>query len=397
MLRFNHFIALAMVAIFTLTNCHTAKKFVESGDYDGAVNYCVDKLKGRNKKSDDHVRGLEIAFQKATERDMQAASALITAGQPGNWERVYQIYQQIHRRQDKVFPLIPLTSKDGYTAKFQFVNIEKLENESRTNAAEYLYNRAETLLVKGRNGDKAASREAFNTLVDLEQKYFRDYKNKENLKREANDLGMVHILFDIRNETTTLLPADFNQRVLAISQADLDSRWKTYDLKPRSGMEYDYKAVFVLQHVDISPERIHERSYTDERQIKDGWEYVYDKKGNVKKDSSGNDIKHPRLVMVRADVLEVFQSKAARITARIDIFNTKTKVRLDSRPLATEILFEHYASTFRGDQRALSDESRCRIGNRPAPFPTDDDMLAQAADRLKPGLSGELRNSAVLR
>jgi hypothetical protein len=328
---------------------------------------------------------------------MRAADALIAEGRSDNWARVYQIHQQIHTRQDKVNPLIPLKSKDGYEAKFLFVNIEKLEQESRTNAAEHLYQKAVTALEQGRRGDKDAARDAYNILEDLENKYFRDYKNKEAMQQEASIIGVVHVLFEVKNETNRLLPRDFNQRVLAISKRDLDSKWRSYDFEPATGVKYDYKAIFRLNNVDISPERIRERSYTDEREIQDGWEYVYDTRGNVKKDSSGNDIKRPRNVLVRANVLEVFQTKAARITGQVDIFDTGKKALLDYNPLATEVLFEHYASTFAGDARALSDKSRCRIGNRPAPFPADEDMLVQAADRLVPGISNGLSSSSVLR
>jgi hypothetical protein len=397
MFRIKSLIAILAVALLTLTNCHTAKYYVESGDYDGAIDYCVDHLKGHNKKKNDLVKGLELAFQKATERDMRAADALIAEGRSDNWARVYQIHQQIHTRQDKVNPLIPLKSKDGYEAKFLFVNIEKLEQESRTNAAEHLYQKAVTALEQGRRGDKDAARDAYNILEDLENKYFRDYKNKEAMQQEASIIGVVHVLFEVKNETNRLLPRDFNQRVLAISKRDLDSKWRSYDFEPATGVKYDYKAIFRLNNVDISPERIRERSYTDEREIQDGWEYVYDTRGNVKKDSSGNDIKRPRNVLVRANVLEVFQTKAARITGQVDIFDTGKKALLDYNPLATEVLFEHYASTFAGDARALSDKSRCRIGNRPAPFPADEDMLVQAADRLVPGISNGLSSSSVLR
>lgn len=397
MLRFNLFFAAIIVALFTTTSCHTAQKYVENGDYDGAIDFCVDKLSGRKKKSDDLVKGLEVAFQKATERDMRAVDALMAENQPANWERIHKIHLRIQDRQNHVYPLIPLKSEKGYDAKFLFVNIEKLELESRTNAAEYVYNKANAKMELARNGNKAAAREAYYLLEELEQEYFRDYKNKDALKREAERSGIVHVLFEIRNETGRILPIGFDDRVLAISKNDLDTKWRRYHFENETGVQYDYKAIFRLDNIDISPERIHERSYTDEKRVKDGWEYAYDNKGNVKKDSFGNDIKHDRFIVARAQVIEVHQSKAARLAGYVDIYDADSKNRLDSRPLATEILFEHYASTFNGDARALSDDSRCRIGNRPVPFPLDSDMLVQAADRLKPSLSYELGHAVALK
>ena len=43
--------------------------------------------------------------------------------------------------------------------------------------------------------------------------------------------------------------------------------------------------------IDISPEQINEKQIIREKVIKDGFDYVLDKRGNVAKDSLGNDIK----------------------------------------------------------------------------------------------------------
>ncbi|MCS7035910.1 MAG: hypothetical protein NZM41_04525, partial [Saprospiraceae bacterium] len=94
----------------------------------------------------------------------------------------------------------------------------------------------------------------------------------------------------------------------------------------------------------------------------------------------------------RADVVEVLQTKAVRLGGLLDIRDDRG-IRLFSRPMTAEVLFENYASTFRGDRRALSKESRARIGNTPMPFPADADMLLQAAERLKPQIRDELRSN----
>jgi hypothetical protein len=101
-------------------------------------------------------------------------------------------------------------------------------------------------------------------------------------------------------------------------------------------------------------------------------------------------------VRIRADVLEVYQSKSTLLSGLIAIYDAQRNTLLDNRTIATEVLFENYASTFKGDQRALSEDSRCRIGNTPQPFPRNEEMLNQAAERLKPNLKDALRNNATL-
>lgn len=396
-IRFSAPLFLALCLGLLLTACRSAQKFTESGDYDGAIEFCVQKLRGKSKKKTEYVQGLELAFQKAQARDLRIAENLAAANRPENWEKVNNIHRKIRDRQNLVAPLLPLTSKDGYRARFELVAIDKLEMESREKAAEYLYTRAEDLMLQADNGNRLAARDAYYTLQDLERRYFSNYKDKDRMMQDARALGTTHILFEIKNQSDKLLPREFHDRVMAMGTYDLNSEWKVFHFRPESGVPVDYRVVFNIRRVDISPERINEREYVDEKEIQDGWEYVLDDRGNVKKDTAGNDIKTPRYVRIRAVVLEAYQTKAARLSGMLEVFDATRNVRLDTRDIGTEILFEHYASTFRGDARALSDATRRCIGNRPAPFPLDEDMLVQAADRLKPNIREELRgNRAIL-
>lgn len=382
---------------FLLIACRSAQKFIEHGDYDGAIEFCVGKLRGKTKKQTEYVRGLEEAFARAQLRDLRLIENLLDEDRPENWEKINRLHRQIKARQQKIAPLTPLVSKEGYRAKFNFVDIDKQERESREKAAECLYVRAQELLQRAERGDRLAAREAHQTLCDLESGYYRTYKDKDQLLRQARDLGISHVLFEVKNQSGKLLPREFAEQISAIGKHDLDSEWKAFYFDAQPGAEYDYKAVFRVTQVDISPERVRERAYTDEWEIQDGWDYVLDSKGNVLKDSLGNDVKTPRKIRIRANVLEVQQTKAARLSGLVEIYDAARNTLLDSHPLSTEILFENYAATFTGDRRALSEESKRCIGNAPLPFPRDEDMLVQAAERLKPNLKEELRrNRAIL-
>ena len=385
-------LAALALSILLLASCQSPRRMIENGDYDVAIDFCTRKLKGKAKKKTEYVRGLERAFRKAQDRDLRAADHLIAEDRPENWEQVYEIHRAIRRRQNKISPLLPLQAKDGYQAKFTFVNIEQLERESREKAANYLYDCAEDLLRQARRGDRQAARDAYAKLQDLEARYFKNYRNSREMTNEALDLGTTHILFEVRNQSDQVLPRDFNDRVLSFSTDDLNSRWKQFHLQAASGATYDYRAQFNVRRVDVSPERVSERAYIDEKEIEDGWEYVLDERGNVKKDTAGNDIKTPRRVRIRANILEVYQFKSVRLAGTLEVFPGDRNERLDAQDFNTEVLFENYASTFQGDRRALSDASRQRIGNRPLPFPPTEEMLIQAAERLKPNLREALRN-----
>ena len=381
---------------FLLTACHTAQKYVESGDYDSAIDLCVQKLRGKPKKKLEFVQGLELAFRKAQARDLGTAERLIAENRPELWDRIHDIHLDIRNRQNKVAPLTPLVAKNGYRAQFQFVDIAVMERQSREKAAEYLYDQSVDLLKTAERGDKMAARKAYGYLMELQRKFYPSYRDKDVLILKARDLGTSYIVFEVKNQSGKLLPRGFAERIMALGKQDLDSEWKDFSFEEKPGLHYDYKAVFKVRNIDISPERMQERSYTDEKKIQDGWDYVLDKRGNVMKDTLGNDIKTPRMVFIRAEILEVHQTKAARITGAIEIRDIRNSTLLETCELATEVVFENYASTFRGDERALTPDSKSRIGNRPLPFPHDEDMLVQAADRLKPDVKEELRRSRAI-
>lgn len=391
-MRNRAFFLFALILVLLASACQSPRRYIERGDPDTAITIALRRLSGKKKKKTALVKDLEHAFAKAQSRDLILARNLANSGRPEEWERINRLHRQIAARQNRISPLLPLVSKDGYRAKFEFVDIAEMENESRRQAAEYLYQRAQTLLEQGRRGDRQAARNAYEALQEIENRYFRHYKDKDDLMREARSLGITYVGFEVINQSGKILPARFNDRLLAFGTNELDTEWKRFYLKPEHDLTLDYRVLFYIDHIDVSPERVRERIYTDEADVEDGWEYVLDERGNVRKDSLGNDIKKPRIVRVRADVVEVLQTKAARLGGLLEIRDDRG-MRLFSRPMTAEVLFENYASTFRGDRRALSRESRIRIGNAPMPFPSDADMLLQAAERLKPQIRDELRSN----
>lgn len=382
-------------ALLLLTSCASADKLVETGNYDQAIDLAIRKLAGKKNKKVKYVEALELAFAQATERDMRAADRLKADGDQANWEKVNDIYRRISRRQEAISPLLPLIDKEGIKADFQFVRVEGLERESREKAAAALYDRARDLLDMGRNGDRVAAREAYNEL-DRISKYYRTYRDREQLMNLAMELGTTYILVSMENRAPVVLPAGFEAEITRFGVRDLDSKWSVYHNRKDPAIDYDYQAIMRLTDIQMSPEVVKERQYEDAKEIEDGFQYVLDANGNVAKDTLGNDIKIPRKVIVRAQVLEVYQSKVAAISGRIDLIDARSRELIDSETVAAEAVFENYASTFRGDERALSKESRRRIGNQPQPFPTDEDLILTAAEHIKPVVKDKISRTRNL-
>lgn len=375
--------------------CASPMKMVETGNYDEAIEVAVKRLAGKKKKKVKYVQALEEAFAKITARDMSMAENLKREGQPENWEKINAIYKRIKYRQDKIMPLLPLIDKEGIKANFRFVKVEGLERESRENAAKFLYADARRHLDQAQDGNKMAARRAYGQLEKI-GRYYRTYKDKGQLMDLAHDLGTSYVLFEMTNNAPVVLPIGFEREITRMRVNDLNSQWKEYHVRQQSGVEYDYKVVMNITDINISPGVVQERQYVDDREIEDGFDYVLDENGNVMKDTSGNDIKVPRRVIIKAEVLETYQNKVANVIGRLEYIDLQRNQIVDTDQIAVEAIFENYAATFRGDERALSQESRQRIGNRPLPFPENGDLLFTAAEQMKPVIKRKISRTRII-
>lgn len=386
---------LSLVALFLSTSCTSPQKLLETGNYDTAVSSSLKKLSGKKKKKAKHVQTLEAAFAKATERDMEMAERLKQENRSENWEEVYEIYRRIERRQQRVKPLLPLVDQEGVKANFRFVRVDGLINESKENSAAYLYRRSLELIEDAREGDKLAARKAYNELDKIDR-FYRDYKDKSDLKRLAKELGTTHILLQTKNVAPVYMPSNMEEEINRMSLKGLDSFWKKYHSDASSHDQFDYKVLVKITDVEVSPSLVKEREYEDSKEIEDGFEYVLDDNGNVMKDTLGNDIKVPKKVWIRARVIETFQNKVARVNSRIEVIDLQTNDLVESKSVIVDAIFDNYASTYFGDKRALSSTSKKRIGNRPLPFPSDEDLLYDAAQKLRPIIKERLNKTRVL-
>lgn len=388
-------ILLALATILILSACSNPEKLIERGRYDDAVALSVRHLIGKKNKKTKHVKALEDAFARVTNADMRQIRTLEKEGRSENWVQINQIHQRIRRRQEKIEPLLPLYSKDGYKAEFKFVRVEDLEIESKEKAADYYYSEGKRLLSQAEQGDKTAARSAYENFEKI-GRYYKTFKDEDRLMNRALDLGTVYILFKMENDSRAILPKDFEREIKRISVRDLDKKWRTVHLNPESGLDYDYTALMRLTEIDVSPDLVKEREYVDDKTIEEGWEYVLDKNGNVMKDSSGNDIKIPKKIIIKARIFETYQRKAARVAGRLEFFDNRTREIIHTEPLSVDALFENYAATFDGDKRALTEDSKKKIGNRPVPFPTSESLILQAADLLKPVIKDKIARSRIM-
>jgi hypothetical protein len=385
-------IILFLIVAMSVAACMTPEKLIYKGDYDGAIALAVRNL-SRSKKKDKDVVMLERAFAKAQTTDLQRIELLRKEGQPSGWEEITHIYVGIKKRQNLVNKVTPLrVVAENRAANLPMEDVDGLLVDSKQNAANYMYARAQKLMADSeKNNDRMAGREAYAELMRID-KYYRDFKDKETLKTRAHALGESRVYFRMVNNSGMIMPANFERELLSVGMRDVDTEWLKFDTQRNQSIYYDYDIYMNIQTVNVTPEQQREREYVEERDIQDGSEPVLDGRGKPKRDSLGNVITRPRTRHVRAMILEINQQKMARVGGSLEFYDPNNTGKngnnranlLKTVPINADAVFQNYAATFKGDREALTPETTQKIGNRPQPFPSTPDLLMTAADRLKP-------------
>jgi|LakMenEpi03Aug12_release.lakeMendotaPanAssembly.Ray.scaffolds.fasta_scaffold359545_1 hypothetical protein len=381
--------------LMTFISCTSVEKLVDSGQYDKAIYFSTNKLSGAKVNKAEFVKGLETAFKKATDRDMAFVEKLKNEGNPESWETILSVYATISNRQESIRPLLPLTDENGKKANFLFVNTNDLEKEAKEQTINFLYSSAKDFLQEARSTkDRIPARKAYDALLRLKN-YSARFMDVPQLEREARELGITKILVNVLNYSQAVFPAGLEDEILRLGFRDLDREWQKFDAYPEKNREYDLGITLILSNVQVSPGAVSEKSFIEKKEIPDGFQYLLDEKGNVKKDTAGNDIKLPKNKVIEAQILEVFQSKSAGLSGRLEVVDLHTKGVRESRDINTVAIFENRAASFKGDERALTEDTKKRLGNRPAVFPTDAILLLEAARKLRPLVISELRKIRI--
>lgn len=376
-------------------SCTSIEKLVDTGQYDKAIYFSTNKLSGAKVKKVEYVRGLETAFKKATDRDMAFVEKLKNEGNPESWETILSVYATISNRQESIRPLLPLTDENGKKANFLFVNTNDLEKEAKEQTINFLYSSAKDFLQEARSTkDRIPARKAYDALLRLKN-YSARFMDVPQLEREARELGTTKILVNVQNYSQAVFPAGLEDEILRLGFRDLDREWQKFDAYPERNREYDLGITLILSNVQVSPGSVSEKSFSEKKEIPDGFQYLLDEKGNVRKDTAGNDIKLPKTKVIEAQILEVFQSKSAGLSGRLEVIDLHTKGVRESRDINAVAIFENRAASFKGDERALTEDTKKRLGNRPAVFPTDAILLLEAARKLRPLVISELRKIRI--
>lgn len=379
---------LPLLALLFITSCNSVKRserFFAEGSYDQVIDFTLRKLQRdpNGKKTDQYLYFLEQAFFQVVEDDKRKINLLQQDNNPANSREIYYLYCDLEKRQDAIRPIKAL-----YTTNIKFEDYTEALLTSKNNFAQFLNNEATRLLNTQNKMDARIAFQLFEDLKSLQS----NFPNVDNNLNEARFLGTDFVLLTLTNNSNQILPFRLQQELLNINTYKLDDFWTQYHNEPLNNISYNYGVNLQFQDINISPEFLREREILREKTIKDGWEYVLDPNGNVAKDSLGNDIKKDKFITVSALLLITEQRKEVQVGGNViyrDLWSNRT---LNTHPLATQFLFENVFATFRGDQRALTEEDILLTRNQFFPFPSNQQMVLDAGQEIKERLRVILSN-----
>ena len=363
--------------------CNTRKQVersVSSGNYDQAIVTAINKLKVNKdkKRKGDYILMLKDAYNKANDRDLSKIRHLKKNNNPEEYNTIYKLYKGLNSRQESIKPILPLYV-DGKKIPFNLADYSDNILESKNVLSDYLYEKGIALLE---SDDKSTIRKAHSTLKYL-NRISPNYEQTQELIEEAHQRGINYIIVSINNQTQQVIPKLLEQDLLNFDTYGLNKFWSVYHANHNAKVSYDYAMQLNLKGINISPEKINTREVLREKRIKDGWEYKLDKRGNVVKDSLGNDIKVDKIINIKCRLYQTIQTKSSQIIAEVVYIDLKSNQILDKFPIDSGFIFENIFAKFRGDKRALNNNDRNLLNNRQVSFPTNEQIIYDTGEDLK--------------
>jgi hypothetical protein len=371
-----------------LSGCGSSKKQLQKGNYDAAIDKAVKQLR-RDPSDEKQIDILTQSYNSANAQNNERIRFLKMEGRPDSWDEIYLVYKALYDRQALVRTVTPLNA-NGRSVDFPYVDYMPEMVGAKRKAADFYYAHGNELM---KNSTKEAYRQAFNEFVRAKD-YVGDYEGIDRKIQEAKYQGMSRVFVSVQNSSIIKFPKEFEQDLLALDLPSLNSDWVEYHTQNlNNNTEYDYFVNVNIRNVAVSPDQTIQRDSVIKRDVEDGFTYVLDKKGNVMKDSLGNDIKQKKYKTLQCALVETIQSKACRIDGDVEVIQMNPNKVLKKDPIGAQSNFENISSRALGDIQALNAKQLERTKTAIVPFPSDIEMVIRCSESLKMAIRGAIQNN----
>jgi len=378
-MKFTHLLIFALL----IMSCSSPEKLLVKGNYDALIEKSVKNLI-KKPDSEEDAEMLDKAYKLANDRDMDRIKYLKMEGNPNTWDEMLGLYGSLKNRQVSVRRVLPL-HVGGRTIQYEYVDYDAEMVAAKRKAADYYYNHGRSLM-EGKT--KESYRQANYELRRAQDYSGGSYPDLTRLLAETRYQGMSRVLVGAVNKTIINLPAEFMDGLVSVNANELNSEWvEYYTRKLDKETEYDYYVDIILQNIEVSPDVVQDKDEILKKTVDNGFEYVLDSKGNVMRDTAGNDIKVKKYKEIQCTLIETHQLKDCNIRGEIEFSSMNPQSLLKKQPIGATMHFEHVSARAVGDVNALTPEKRQLIEMKPMPFPDDIRMIFDCTEQLKKAIN----------
>lgn len=382
----------SLLTFFTLlvllSGCGSSKKQLEKGNYDSAIDMAVRQLR-KDPGDEKQAAILDRSYQIVNEQDNERIRFLKMENNPANWDEIYLINKRLSDRQALVRTVSPITL-NGEKIEYEYIDYMPEMVNAKQKAADFYFAHASELM---KNNSKESYRQAYYEFVKARD-YVADYEGIDAKINESRYLGTSRVLMSLINRSVIKFDKDFEDDLLTIDQERLNTEWvEFYTRNLDNSTEFDYKLNVNIRIVAVSPDQTMQKDTIVKKEVEDGFTYQLDKKGNVMKDSLGNDIKIKKYKTLQCALIETLQSKACRIDGDLEIIQENPAKILKKEPLGAQSEFNFVSARALGDINALSQAQLERTKSHPVPFPADFEMVLRCSENLKQAINGAIQSN----
>jgi len=371
-----------------LSGCGSSKKQLEKGNYDAAIDRAVRQLR-KDPRDAKQIATLDRSYKIINEQDNERIRFLKMENRPENWDEIYQINKRMSDRQAMVRTVTPLYL-NGKTIEYPYVDYMPEMVAAKRKSADFYYAHGNELM---QTGFKESYRQAYYEFVRAKE-YVGDYEGIDNKISECKYLGMSRVLISLQNRSIIKLDQEFEEDLLSINLPGINSEWVEYHTSVLDeDTQFDYVVNVNVRNIIVSPDQTMQKDTVVKKDIEDGFIYQLDTRGNVMKDSLGNDIKTKKYKTLQCALIETIQSKVCQINGDIEIVQINPNKILKKDPMGAESGFEHVSARALGDIQALSPAQIEKTKSQPMPFPSDMEMVFRCSDVLKKAINGAIQSN----
>jgi len=381
-------VSISFILLLILSGCSSSRKQLEKGNYEAALDKAVKQLR-KDSRDTKQISILDKAFRTLNEQDNERIRYLKMEEKPANWDEIYQINKRMSDRQAYVRTVTPL-ELNGKTIEYPYVDYMPEMVAAKRKSADFYYAHGNELM---KNKLKESYRQAYYEFVRAKE-YVGNYEGIDNKIDDAKYFGMSRVLIILQNKSLIKFDQEFEEDLLSLDLPRLNSEWVEYHTQDLDqNTKYDYFVNVNVRNIFVSPDQTMQKDTVVKKVVEDGFSYQLDKKGNVMKDSLGNDIKTRKYKTLQCALIETIQSKTCQINGDVEVIQVNPSKVLKKDPLGAQSDFEYVSARALGDIQALSQAQIEKTKTKAVPFPSDMEMVLRCSDALKRAINGAIQSN----